>query len=90
MRRLMSFETNVTRALRKFLLQCQGIGENGIVGAVPRQTVRQHRFEQLSLKEQPAARRPLAMIDGDGRRQGQSAVDLFLGGALASVRRESG
>jgi hypothetical protein len=73
----------------ELLLQCQGIGEDGIVGAMPGQTVRQHRLEQLRLKKQSAARRPLAVIDGDGRRQGQAAIDLFLAGPLHQFIEEA-
>ena len=62
----------------EFLLQRQSIGENGVVGPVPRQARRQHRFEQLRLEEQPTAGRTLAVIDRHRGRQRESAIDLLL------------
>ena len=86
----MSFDTSVTRARGEFLLQRQRVGENGVIGAVPGQAVRQHGFEQLRLKEQPAAGRTLAVIDRHRGRQREPAIDLLLASHRASARRESG
>ena len=66
----------------EFLLQCQRVGQDRVVRAVPGQAVRQHGFQQLGLKEQAAARRALAVIDRHRGRQRQAAIDLLLGGAL--------
>ncbi len=54
-----------------------------------RQAVRQYRFEQLGLEEQPAAGRPLAVVDGHGGGQGEAAVDLLLGRALHQLVQET-
>ncbi len=66
----------------KFLLQSQGVGQDGIVRPMPREAVRQHGLQQLRLKEQAPARRALAVIDGNGGGQRKPAVDLILRGAL--------
>ncbi len=73
----------------KLLLQRQGIGQDGVVGAMPGQAVRQHRLQQLSLKEQSAAGRTFAVIDRHRGRQRESAIDLFLGGVAHQLVEEA-
>ena len=74
----------------EFLLQRQRVGENGVVGAVAGEAVRERGLEELRLEEQPPCGRALAVIDRHRGRQREPAVDLLLGGARASARRESG
>src|SRR6202044_359880 len=75
--------------LGKLSLQRQRVGENGVVGAVAGQAVRQRRIEKLSLKEQPPGRGALAVIDLYPGRQREPAIDPLLGGVVHQLVEEA-
>ena len=74
---------------REFLLQRQGVGENGVVRPMAGQAVRQHRFELLRLKEQPAGGRALAVVDRHRGRQREPRSICFLVASLHQLVEEA-
>ena len=69
-------------SIGEFLLQRERVGEQDVVGAVAGDSFRQCGFEQLGLEKEASRGRALAMVHRHGGRQGETAVDLLLGGAL--------
>ncbi len=90
MRRLMSFDTRVTRASGNSLLQRQRVGEDVIVGADGRASVSGRPESSWRVWKN---RRPLhgflPWLPALGRRQLQAVVDLLLGGRVHQLIEEA-